>query len=89
MRGTRAGVQARSTDRRAIPWQASGSCVRADLVVESVVLIEVKSVSALGPEHVAQTLSYLRLGNFELGLLMNFSAPLMKQGIKRLINKPF
>ena len=65
-----------------------GVAYRADLVVESVVLIEVKSVSALGPEHVAQTLSYLRLGNFELGLLLNFSAPLMKQGIKRLINKP-
>jgi GxxExxY protein len=66
-----------------------GVAYRADFVVEPVVLIEVKSVTALGPEHVAQTLSYLRLGNFELGLLMNFSAPLMKQGLKRLINKPF
>ncbi len=59
---------------------------RADLIVESILLIEVKSVSALSPSHVAQTLSYLRLGNFRLGLLLNFSAPLMRQGIHRIIN---
>ncbi|HWH83178.1 MAG TPA: GxxExxY protein [Burkholderiaceae bacterium] len=59
---------------------------RADLIVESILLIEVKSVSALSPAHIAQTLSYLRLGNFRLGLLLNFSASLMKQGIKRVIN---
>ncbi len=59
---------------------------RADLIIESILLLEVKSVTALSPAHVAQTLSYLRLGGFSLGLLLNFSAPLMKQGIQRVIN---
>ena len=63
-----------------------GIAYRADLVVETMLLVEVKSISALNPAHVAQTLSYLRLGHFRLGLLLNFSAPLMKQGIKRIIN---
>ena len=65
-----------------------GVAYRADLVVESILLIEVKSVSSLMPAHVAQALSYLRLGNFRLGLILNFSTPLMKQGIKRIINQP-
>ena len=78
---------------REVPIQAMyrskplGVAYRADLVVESSLLVEVKSVSVLSPSHVAQTLSYLRLGGFPLGLLMNFSAPLMKQGIRRVINK--
>ena len=59
---------------------------RADLIVESILLVEVKSVSALNAAHVAQALSNLRLGGFRLGLLLNFSAPLMKQGIQRVIN---
>jgi GxxExxY protein len=64
-----------------------GVAYRADLIVESVLLIEVKSLAALTSIHAAQTLSYLRLGGLRLGLLMNFSVPLMKQGIKRIVNK--
>ena len=77
---------------REVPIQATyrgkqlGVAYRADLIVASHLLVEVKSVSALSEAHVAQTLSYLRLGGYRLGLLMNFSAPLMKQGIKRVIN---
>ena len=63
-----------------------GVAYRADLIVESLLLVEVKSVDVLNPVHLAQTLSYLRLGNLRLGLLLNFSVPLMKQGIKRVIN---
>ena len=78
---------------REIPIRATyhgkplGVSYRADLIVESRLLVEVKSVSALTPAHAAQTLSYLRLGGLRLGLLINFSAPLMKHGIKRVANK--
>ena len=64
-----------------------GVVYRADLVAESILLIEVKSIASLTPIHLAQMLTYLRLGGLRLGLLMNFSAPLMKQGIKRIANK--
>jgi GxxExxY protein len=64
-----------------------GVAYRADLIVESSLLVEVKSVDVLNPIHLAQTLSYLRLGKLPLGLLINFSAPLLKQGIRRVINK--
>ena len=64
-----------------------GVSYRADLIVESTLLVEVKSVNALTPLHTAQTLSYLRLGRLRLGLLINFSTPLMKDGIKRVANK--
>ena len=60
---------------------------RLDLFVANEVVVEVKSVDVLNPIHLAQTLSYLRLGNLKLGLLLNFSVPLMKQGIKRVINR--
>lgn len=59
---------------------------RADLVVEGKLLIEVKSVEALHDLHVAQTLTYLKLGKFHLGLLINFNVLKLKDGIKRIIN---
>lgn len=59
---------------------------RIDLLVENSVVIEVKSVEALNDVHLAQTLTYMKLGNFKLGLLINFNVTLLKQGIKRLIN---
>ena len=59
---------------------------RADLIIESISPIEVKSVTTPSPAHVAQTLSCLRSGRFRLGLVLDFSAPLMKQGIQRVIN---
>lgn len=63
-----------------------GIVYRADMVVENKVLIEAKSVRDIEAIHVAQLLSYLRLGDFKLGLLLNFNAPTMKRGIKRIVN---
>jgi GxxExxY protein len=63
-----------------------GIVYRADLVVEGKVLIEAKSVRDIEDIHIAQVLSYLRLANLRLGLLLNFNVPLMKRGIKRIAN---
>jgi GxxExxY protein len=59
---------------------------RMDLLVEKRVVIEAKTVEELTDVHVAQLLTYLKLGNFKLGLLINFRVSLLKNGIKRLIN---
>jgi GxxExxY protein len=59
---------------------------RIDILVENRIVIEVKSVEALTDIHVAQTLTYIKLGNYRLGLLINFNVVLLKNGIKRLIN---
>jgi GxxExxY protein len=59
---------------------------RIDLLVEGKVVIEIKSVEALNDVHFAQTLTYMKLGNFKLGLLINFNVSLLKQGIKRIVN---
>jgi len=59
---------------------------RADLIVEQAVLLELKSVDALAPVHKKQTLTYLRLANLKVGLLMNFNAVMMKDGIYRIVN---
>lgn len=59
---------------------------RADLVINKRVLIELKSVEQLSPVHKKQLLTYLKLTNIRLGLLINFGAPLIKQGIVRPVN---
>ncbi|MEW5799406.1 MAG: GxxExxY protein [Bacteroidota bacterium] len=59
---------------------------RIDLLVENKLIIEVKSVEALHDIHLAQTLTYLKLGNYKLGLLINFNVVLLKEGIKRVVN---
>lgn len=59
---------------------------RMDLLVENKLVIEIKSVDALNDVHLAQTLTYMKLGNFKLGLLINFNVVLLKYGIKRVIN---
>ena len=59
---------------------------RLDLLVESKIIVELKSVETLLPVHSAQLLSYLRLTNKRLGLLINFNVPRLVQGIRRLIN---
>jgi GxxExxY protein len=59
---------------------------RADLLVEGIVLVELKSVEAILPIHKAQLLSYLRLSSREVGLLINFNVEHLKNGIKRVIN---
>jgi GxxExxY protein len=59
---------------------------RLDLLVEKKVVIEIKTVEFLTEVHSAQVLTYLKLGNYKLGLLINFDVLLLKSGIKRFIN---
>ena len=59
---------------------------RVDLLVEGQVIIEAKSVEALNEVHLAQLLTYLRLANCRLGLLMNFKVIRLKDGIRRVVN---
>ena len=59
---------------------------RIDLLVENKLVIKVKSCEALADIHLAQTLTYLKLGNYKLGLLINFNVLKLKDGIKRIIN---
>jgi GxxExxY protein len=59
---------------------------RLDLLINDVVIVEVKSVERLEPIHEAQLLSYLRLADCKVGLLINFNVKLLKYGVKRLIN---
>jgi GxxExxY protein len=58
---------------------------RIDLLVENLVLIELKSIDAIAPIHKAQVISYLKLCNKNLGLLINFNVPHLKDGIKRFV----
>ena len=60
---------------------------RVDLLVESKLIIEVKSIEALAEIHFAQVLTYLRLSNLRLALLLNFNVVHMKDGIRRIVNK--
>lgn len=59
---------------------------RVDLLVESKLIIELKSVESLCEIRLAQTLTYLKLGNYKLGLLINFNEVLLKNGIRRVVN---
>ena len=59
---------------------------RADLIVENEVIVELKSVEAVAPVHKKQLLTYLRLADKRLGLLINFGAALIKEGITRVVN---
>jgi GxxExxY protein len=62
---------------------------RIDLLVERKVVIEIKSVEALTDVHLAQILTYMKLGDYRLGLLINFNVVLLKNGIKRVANNMF
>ena len=59
---------------------------RADLVVEEKVIVEIKSIELLAPVHKKQLLTYLRLADKRLGLLINFHVALIKDGITRIVN---
>lgn len=60
---------------------------RLDLLINEAVIVEVKAVEELAPVHHAQLLSYLRLANLRVGLLINFHAMPLREGIKRVVNK--
>ena len=59
---------------------------RVDLLIERVLLVEIKAVSRVQLVHEAQLLSYLKLGGFRAGLLINFHVPRLKNGITRMVN---
>jgi GxxExxY protein len=58
---------------------------RIDLVVAGMVVVEVKSIEVIAPIHEAQLLTYLRLGEWQFGLLMNFNVAVLKEGIRRRV----
>ena len=64
-------------------WMPLG--FRADIVVEDAVILEIKAVAAIVPAHEAQILTYLRMSGMRLGLLMNFHAVKLKDGLKRFV----
>jgi len=59
---------------------------RVDMIVEEKVIVELKSVEEVSPVHKKQLLTYLKLTNLKLGLLVNFGAPVIKKGIFRVVN---
>jgi GxxExxY protein len=61
---------------------------RADMVVEHAIVVDIKSVSRLLPVHKAQVLTYLKLLDRRIGLLLNFYVPVMSDGIRRVVNRP-
>lgn len=73
-----------------VPVQWDGELLgigfRADIIVESKVILELKSIEQVLPVHQKQLLTYLRLTDMKLGLLINFNEPLIKNGIQRIVN---
>ena len=59
---------------------------KPDFIVEGLLIIEIKAVAEIAPIHVAQVITYLKLADAPVGLLLNFNAPVMKAGIRRLLN---
>jgi len=72
-----------------LPIKYKGSVLdcgyRLDFLVEDSLVVEIKSVALLQPIHEAQMLTYLRLGNWNLGLLINFNMPVLKDGVRRVV----
>lgn len=60
---------------------------RLDIVVENCLILEIKAVQTLAPIHAVQLLTYLRFAEKRLGLLLNFHAPSMRDGIRRVVNR--
>jgi GxxExxY protein len=85
-----AGGRLRTVSQQTIPVVYDGIRIdtgfRADLVVEDKVIVEIKSVEVLLPVHKKQLLTYLRLADKRLGLLINFQVALIKDGITRIVN---
>lgn len=78
---------------RQIPLQVNYKAVqldcgyRLDFLVEKTIVLELKAIDVLQSIHDAQLLTYLRLGGWPVGLLINFNVPVLRKGIKRLVNK--
>lgn len=78
-------------DQLKLPIRYDGICLdegyRIDLLVEQLVIVEVKAVDKLHPIHEAQLLSYLKLSDLRVGLLINFNVTRLTEGLKRVVNK--
>ena len=76
--------------QRLLPLEYKGDKLdcgyRLDVVVEKSIILELKACEEIEPIHKAQLLTYLRLSNLSLGLLLNFNVPLMRDGIVRIVN---
>lgn len=59
---------------------------RIDLLIEDQIVVELKAVEQLLPVHTAQLITYMKLSHHEVGLLMNFNVPVLRDGIKRIVN---
>jgi GxxExxY protein len=81
----------RATRQESVSFDYDGlhfrDCLRVDLLVESRVVVEIKSVERLLPVHPRQLLTYLRLMNLRVGLLINFGAPTLREGLQRIVNE--
>ena len=67
-------------------WEALDCGYRLDLVIDDLIIVEIKAVEALLPVHHAQVLTYLKLTGMSLGLLINFNVPQLKLGVKRIVH---
>jgi GxxExxY protein len=86
LRGMGLHVETQNSIDINIDGKTYSNAFRADLIINGVLLIEIKSVENLLPVHVKQTLTYIRLLNMPLGLLINFGAATFKEGVKRIMN---
>ncbi|MGB0409911.1 MAG: GxxExxY protein [Opitutales bacterium] len=85
---TQRGLRVRCQEPISITYEGEevGEAFKADIIVNDLVILELKSVEALSKLHHKQLFTYLKLSNKSLGLLLNFGAPLMKEGIVRVVN---
>ncbi len=60
--------------------------IELDIVVGGLIILELKAVDQIEPIHEAQLLTYLKLSNLKLGILINFNVPILRDGIKRIVN---
>ena len=65
--------------------QKVGDSLRLDLLVEKTVVVEIKTVAELSPIHEAQLLTYMKLTNSKVGLLINFNVPVLTKGVRRFV----
>jgi GxxExxY protein len=73
---------------KTVPVRYKGHLIghqRIDLLVDRRLVVEIKSIQCIHPVHVAQVVSYLRVTGAQIGLLVNFNVPLLKQGIRRVV----
>ena len=85
---TRRGLHSEEQQALPVVWENIHleAGFRVDLIVENKVIVEIKSVEAIAPVHRKQLLTYLRLANKRLGILINFDVDLIKDGIARVVN---